>query len=48
MLENAAEGNQARTQAIGLLKSANEGGAFDAVPFETVWSLLQATAKATD
>ena len=42
------QGNDAQTQAISLLKNANEGGAFDDVPFETVWSLLQATAKAAD
>lgn len=48
VLENAAEGNEAQSQAISLLKTANEGGAFDDVPFETVWSLLQATAGATD
>ena len=48
MLENAAEGNDDNTRAVGLLKAANEEGVFDEVPFETVWSLLQATAKAAD
>ena len=48
VLENAAEGNEAQEQAVGLLKAANEGGAFDEVPFQTVWALLQATAGATE
>jgi len=39
---------EAHTQALSLLKDANENGVFDGVPFETVWSLLQATAKAAD
>lgn len=47
VLEDNAEG-EAQLQALNLLKNANEGGVFDDVPFETVWSLLQATAKATD
>ena len=48
VLENKAGNNEAQTQALGLLKNANEGGAFNDLPFETVWSLLQATAKAAD
>jgi uncharacterized membrane protein YqiK len=48
VLEDKAGSNEAQTQALGLLKNANEGGAFDQLPFETVWSLLQATAKAAD
>ncbi len=48
ILEASAEGNEAQEQALNLLKNANEDGVFDNVPFETVWSLLQATAKATD
>jgi len=48
VLEDKTSGNEAQTQALGLLKTANEGGAFDKVPFETVWSLLQATAKVAD
>jgi len=46
-LEGKASGD-AQTQALSLLKDANENGVFDKVPFETVWSLLQATAKAAD
>ena len=48
VLEKKAGNNEAQTQALGLLKNANEGGAFNDLPFETVWSLLQATAKAAD
>jgi uncharacterized membrane protein YqiK len=48
VLEAKAGNNEAQTQALGLLKNANEGGAFNDLPFETVWSLLQATAKAAD
>jgi uncharacterized membrane protein YqiK len=48
VLEDKAGNNEAQTQALGLLKNANEGGAFNDLPFETVWSLLQATAKAAD
>lgn len=48
LLEGKSEGNEAQEQALRLLKTANEDGVFDDVPFETVWSLLQATAKATD
>ncbi len=47
ILEGKASGD-AQTQAMSLLKDANENGVFDKVPFETVWSLLQATAKAAD
>ncbi|MEM1163946.1 MAG: hypothetical protein AAGJ28_23690, partial [Pseudomonadota bacterium] len=48
LLEDKSDGNEAQTQALGLLKTANEDGVFDDVPFDTVWSLLQATAKAAD
>ncbi len=48
LLEDKSGGNEAQTQALNLLKDANENGVFDEVPFETVWSLLQATAKAAD
>ena len=41
-----ADQNEAQTQALSLLKTANEDGAFNDVPFDTVWSLLKATAKA--
>jgi len=45
MLENKAGSNEAQTQALSLLKNANEDGVFDEVPFDTVWTLLKATAK---
>ena len=48
LLENKAGQNEAQTQALSLLKSANEDGAFNDVPFDTVWSLLKATAKAAE
>jgi hypothetical protein len=48
VLEDKTGDNEAQKQALNLLKNANEGGVFDEVPFETVWSLLQATAKAAD
>ena len=47
-LEEAAGEDQELGRAIGLLKEANEAGVFDEVPFEKVWSLLLATAKAAD
>ena len=48
LLEEQAGDNDAEMQAIGLLKDANEDGIFDEVPFEKVWALMQATAKAAD
>ncbi len=47
LVESAGE-DQEQLRAINLLKEANEAGAFDEVPFEKVWSLLLATAKAAD
>jgi uncharacterized membrane protein YqiK len=44
----AKASTEAQTQALSLLKDANENGVFDAVPFEVVWALLQATAKVAD
>jgi len=48
LLEGAAKGNDSQESALGLLREANDGGVFDDVAFDTVWSLLQATAKAAD
>ena len=48
LLEDAAKGNETQESALALLRDANEGGVFDAVEFDKVWSLLQATAKAAD
>ena len=48
VLENKAGDNEAQVQALNLLKTANEDGVFNEVPFDTVWSLLQATAKAAE
>ena len=45
---DSAASTDTQTQALSLLKDANEGGMFDEVPFEKVWSLLQATAKVAD
>ncbi|MFM9881920.1 MAG: SPFH domain-containing protein [Burkholderiales bacterium] len=39
---------EAQTQALTLLRDANEGGVFNEMPFNMVWTLLQATAKAAD
>ena len=33
---------------MGVISSLNQQGYFDDVPFETVWSLVQATAHAMD
>ena len=44
----AKASTEAQTQALSLLKDANEHGAFDAVPFEVVWALLQAAANVAD
>ncbi len=48
LLEDKASGNEAQVQALKLLNDANEDGVFEQVPFDTVWTLLQATAKAAD
>ncbi len=48
VLENKAGDNEVQVQALNLLKTANEDGVFNEVPFDTVWSLLQATAKAAE
>ena len=47
-LEDKAGDDTLGTKAISMLKEANENGVFDQVPFETVWSLLQAAMKAAD
>ena len=47
-LEDQAGDDTLGTKAISMLKEANENGVFDQVPFETVWSLLQAAMKAAD
>ena len=41
----AASGNEEASRSVAVLASANEGGAFDDVPFETAWTLLGALAK---
>ena len=47
-LEDQAGDDTLGNKAISMLKEANENGVFDQVPFETVWSLLQAAMKAAD
>jgi uncharacterized membrane protein YqiK len=47
-LEEQAGDDQAATRALGLLRDLNQNGAFDEVPFEKVWALLQAVAKPTN
>ena len=47
-LEDQAGDDTLGNKAISMLKEANENGVFDQVPFETVWSLLQAAMKAGD
>ena len=44
-LDEAASGNEEASRSVAVLASANEGGAFDDVPFETAWTLLGALAK---
>jgi uncharacterized membrane protein YqiK len=48
LLENKAGDDGTLAGALALIKSANDEGIFDEVPFEKVWSLLQAAAKADD
>ena len=48
LLEQKAGDDRDLASALALIKSANEDGIFDDVPFEKVWSLLQAAAKADD
>ncbi len=48
LLESEAGSDESQKKAIALLHDANEAGVFDAVPFDTVWSLLRATARAAD
>jgi uncharacterized membrane protein YqiK len=47
-LLEAKAATEAQSQALNLLRNANEGGVFNEVPFNMVWTLLQATAKAAD
>ena len=47
-LEEAAGEDEAATAAVAMLGDFNQQGAFDQVPFETVWSLLKAAARTID
>ncbi len=47
-LTEQAGDDKAATRALGLLRDLNQNGAFDEVPFEKVWALLQAVAKPTN
>ena len=46
-LREAAGGDEEAAQALAVLGSVNEGGAFDDVPFATAWNLLQSLAKSS-
>ena len=48
LLEEQAGDDAGLRDAIGLLKEVNQQGIFDEVPFETVWTLVQATTKIAD
>ena len=47
-LEEHAGDDEAQGRAVRVLREANEGGVFDGVPFETVWTLMQAIATPSD
>ena len=47
-LTEQAGDDKAATRALGLLRDLSQNGAFDEVPFEKVWALLQAVAKPTN
>ena len=47
-LEDQAGSDEAMSRAVSMLKEFNQEGAFDDVPFETVWTLLQAAAQKID
>jgi len=36
------------TQTLDMLRELNNRGGFDEVPFESVWNILQALAKAAE
>ena len=48
LLEAQAGDDAEQRDAIDLLREVNQQGMFDEVPFETVWTLVQATAKIAD
>lgn len=47
-LEEQAGTDEAMVRAVNMLKEFNQEGAFDGVPFDTVWTLLQAAAQKLD
>ena len=47
-LEKHAGDDESQSRAVRVLREANEGGVFDGVPFETVWTLMQAIATPSD
>lgn len=47
-LTEAAGGDPQAKAAVELLNDFNQQGAFDEVPFETVWALVQAMAKSSE
>ena len=44
-LEETAGGDESLTKSIGMLKELSRQGGFETVPFEMVWTLLQALSK---
>ncbi len=48
LLDDKAGDDAALQDTVALLKTVNDAGVFDEVPFDSVWSLLQAVAKSAD
>ncbi len=48
LLDEQAGDDMALQDTVSILKSVNDAGVFDDVPFDNVWSLLQAIAKSAD
>ena len=44
----AAGNDNTMTQTLDMLRELNNRGGFDEVPFESVWNILQALAKAAE
>ena len=48
LLDEQAGDDMALQDTVAILRSVNDAGVFDGVPFDSVWSLLQAIAKSAD
>jgi hypothetical protein len=46
LLESHAGEDEKMTQAVGVLREMNQHGLFNDMPFDKVWALVQAAAKA--